>query len=196
MQSSNHLPFFQELRTRELNGFRVQKRPYLGNLSSDSGGPGTGVVMIEHDGHPSPPLAVSFCKMSRNSHFLAVLDEDGYISFYDTRSKLPSFASCRQNADEARVCDWVAHHNAIFNVCRTKDDTQILTASGDQTIQVWDAEKKICIGVMMEHKGSVKSLCSHPSNPDLVVSGSRDGSFALWDLRCKSSSKSRFGELC
>ncbi|KAL5705563.1 hypothetical protein ACHQM5_023852 [Ranunculus cassubicifolius] len=37
----------------------------------------------------------------------------------------------------------------------------------------------------------VKSLCSHASNTDLIVSGSRDGSFALWDLRCSSSKESR-----
>lgn len=29
---------------------------------------------------------------------------------------------------------------------------------------------------------------------DLLVSGSRDGSFALWDLRCKSDSTNRRGE--
>ncbi|RWR94074.1 denticleless protein isoform X3 [Cinnamomum micranthum f. kanehirae] len=195
MQSSKPPSFFQDLKTRELNGFKVRKRPHFGDLSSDSGGPGTGVVTIEHDGISTPPLSVSFCKSNRNSHFLAVSDEDGYVSFYDTRRKLPALASCGDNA-EARVCDWIAHHNAIFDVCWIKDDTQILTASGDQTIKIWDAEKRKCIGVMMEHTGSVKSLSSHPSNSDLVVSGSRDGSFALWDLRSKFSSTTGCREAC
>lgn len=31
---------------------------------------------------------------------------------------------------------------------------------------------------------------------EIIVSGSRDGSFALWDMRCKSNSKSRHEELC
>ena len=93
-------------------------------------------------------------------------------------------------------------------------------------IKVWDAQEKKCIGVLMGHTGSVKSVCSHPTNSgiffnyinylqkifsffekqncnvnchcssDLVVSGSRDGSFNIWDLRCNNSSKSRNSEVC
>ncbi|RWW26699.1 hypothetical protein GW17_00008903 [Ensete ventricosum] len=105
--------FFGDLRSRELNGFRGQT--------------------------------------SRNSHILAVSDEDGYVSFYDTRRSLPSYASCRERtgflplldavilllfvvAAESRVCEWVAHSNAIFDICWIKDDSQILTASGDQYV--------------------------------------------------------------
>lgn len=76
--------FFGDLRSRELNGFRgspsrnlfhflnyrslilpyvVRKRPHLGELTSDANGPGTGVLAIEHDGSPSPPTAISFCKV-------------------------------------------------------------------------------------------------------------------------------------
>ncbi|KAL1075863.1 hypothetical protein V6Z11_D11G393900 [Gossypium hirsutum] len=44
--------------------------------------------------------------------------------------------------------------------------------------------------------GSVKCLGSHPTISDLVLSGSRDGSFAIWDLRCKRNSKSRCDEVC
>ncbi|XP_068637687.1 uncharacterized protein [Aristolochia californica] len=134
--------------------------------------------------------------INRNSHILAVSDEDGYISFYDTRRKLSSLAHGLENSAKARVCHWVAHHNAVFDMCWNKDDTQILTTSGDQTIKIWNVESSKCLGALIGHTGSVKSICSHPSNPDLFVSGSRDGSFALWDLRCKSSSRSRQGEAC
>nr|GMC99442.1 denticleless protein homolog A-like [Ipomoea batatas] len=44
---------------------------------------------------------------------------------------------------------------------------------------------------MMGHTGSVKSICVHPTNHNVIVSGSRDGSFALWDLRCNNSSGQR-----
>ncbi|PPD84781.1 hypothetical protein GOBAR_DD18276 [Gossypium barbadense] len=44
--------------------------------------------------------------------------------------------------------------------------------------------------------GNVKCLGSHPTNYDLVRSGSKDGSFAIWGLRCKSNSKSRCDEVC
>ncbi|XP_059451950.1 uncharacterized protein LOC132182663 [Corylus avellana] len=193
MESSNPQSFFQNIRSRELNGFRVRKRPYISDAASDI--TEIGAVAVEHCGDETPPLAISFCKTSKNSHILAVSDEDGYVSLFDTRRKFQSSASQRENAEKARVCDWVAHHNAVFDLCWTKDDTQILTASGDQTMKVWDVQEMKCIGVLTGHRGSVKSMYSHPTNPDIIVSGSRDGSFALWDLRCNSSSKSGYGEL-
>ncbi|KAE8728248.1 Uridylate kinase [Hibiscus syriacus] len=98
--------------------------------------------------------------------------------------------------EKARISEWVAHENAIFDVCWMKDDSYILTASGDQTIKVWDAQEKKCTGVLMLHTGSVKCLSSHSTNSDLVVSGSRDESFAVWDLRCKINSRSRSDEVC
>ncbi|KAB2619772.1 denticleless protein-like protein [Pyrus ussuriensis x Pyrus communis] len=70
-----------------------------------------------------------------------------------------------------------------------------MTASGDQTIKVWDIQEKKCTALLMGHTGSVKSLCPHPTNPEVIVSGSRDGSFALWDMRCNSSSKNMQGEV-
>ncbi|KAG0493010.1 hypothetical protein HPP92_006408 [Vanilla planifolia] len=188
-RSSPSSSFFGELRKRELIGFKVRQRPYLGNLSSESGG-----FTIEHESSPSPPLALSFCKTSGRSHILAVSDEEGYLSFFDTAKSGPFHSSSWDNNAEARLSEWVAHENAIFDISWIKDDTQILTASGDQTIKIWDAERKKCIGVLTGHTGSVKSLSSHSSNSDLFVSGSRDGSFALWDLRCKSGSVNNHGE--
>ncbi|KAI8020158.1 Coatomer subunit beta' [Camellia lanceoleosa] len=59
-------------------------------------------------------------------------------------------------------------------------------------IKVWDTQENKCIAALLGHRGSVKSICSHPTNPDLVVSGARDGSFMLWYLRC---SRGRNGKL-
>ncbi|KAG9449780.1 hypothetical protein H6P81_009745 [Aristolochia fimbriata] len=196
MQGFDRSSFFQDLRNRELNGLRVRKRYYTDSLSPDSGSPCAGILNVEHDGATSPPLAVSFGKIDRSNHILAVSDEDGYISFYDTRRKLSSVAYGLETSAKARVSFWVAHQNAVFDICWNKDDAQILTASGDQTIKIWNVERSKCLGALVGHTGSIKSVCSHPSNSDLVVSGSRDGSFALWDLRCKSSSRSRPGEVC
>ncbi|CAN1321964.1 Denticleless protein homolog [Linum perenne] len=178
--------FFQDLRSRELNGFRVRKRPYSedSQLQFDL----VGEIAVEHNIEDTPPLAVSYCKTAKNAHILAVSDEDGYLSLFDTRRKV--------GTEKARIIEWEAHQNAIFDVHWIKDDTNILTASGDQSIQLWDVEKKKCKGVLTGHTGSVKSLCSHPTNSDLLVSGSRDGSFALWDLRCQNTSTRRSTEIC
>ncbi|TQE03022.1 hypothetical protein C1H46_011386 [Malus baccata] len=114
-------------------------------------------------------MAISFGKSWKSSHIIAMSDEDGYLSLFDTRRKFCASVSHQENADKIKVCDWVAHHNTVFDICWIKDDTQIMTASGDQTIKVWDIQEKKCTAVLMGHTGSVKSLCPHPTNP--VVTG-------------------------
>ncbi|GJM96294.1 hypothetical protein PR202_ga13116 [Eleusine coracana subsp. coracana] len=190
--------FFGGLCSRELGGAGDSSRaaprlPYLADLSSDPGGRGGGVIAVEHSGDPAIPFAISFGK---TCNLLAVADEDGYVGLYDTRRRLPSSTSSLEKSAETRVSDWVAHNNAIFDVCWIKDGSQILTASGDQTVKIWSVGNRKCIGVLSGHTGSVKSLSCHSSNPELIVSGSRDGSFALWDLRCDPKSPNRRGETC
>ncbi|GJN23643.1 hypothetical protein PR202_gb11308 [Eleusine coracana subsp. coracana] len=190
--------FFGGLCSRELGGAGDSSRaaprlPYLADLSSDPGGRGGGVIAVEHSGDPAIPFAISFGK---TCNLLAVADEDGYVGLYDTRRRLPSSTSSLEKSAETRVSDWVAHNNAIFDVCWIKDGSQILTASGDQTVKIWSVGNRKCIGVLSGHTGSVKSLACHSSNPELIVSGSRDGSFALWDLRCDPKSPNRQGETC
>ncbi|KAM1511661.1 hypothetical protein ACFX1Z_023317 [Malus domestica] len=190
MEISKPQSFFQDIRSRELHGFRARKRPYVNGLASDFYE--IGAIAAEHNG---PPMAISFGKTWKSSHIVAMSDEDGYLSLFDTHRKFSASASHQENADKTKVCDWVAHHNTVFDICWIKDDTQIMTASGDQTIKVWDIQEKKCTAVLMGHTGSVKSLCPHPTNPEVIVSGSRDGSFALWDMRCNSSSKTMQGEV-
>ncbi|KAA0057260.1 denticleless protein-like protein [Cucumis melo var. makuwa] len=195
MQTSRSPSFFQDLSSRELNGFRVRKRPRFSAdiaLSFKE----VGAMSVEHDGDQTPPLAVSFCKTLNNSHIFALSDEDGYVSLFNTRSRFSLFSSHEENTEKSRVSEWEAHRNAVFDVCWIKDDTQMITASGDQSMKLWDVQEMECIGILRGHKGSVKSISSHPTNHDLIVSGSRDGSFALWDLRTPSCSKVGSEELC
>ncbi|RDX90194.1 Denticleless protein-like protein, partial [Mucuna pruriens] len=188
----------------------VRKRPRMDGFVH--GFNETGAVAIQHFVEDTIPLALSFCETIKFSHILAVSDEDGYVNLFDTRRKFPVTATLEENAEKAKICNWVSHHNAVFDICWIKEDTQILTASGDQTIKLWDVQGQKCLGVLTGHTGSVKSLCSHPTNAgdsdvlainirfiskfsDIIVSGSRDGSFRIWDLRCKSTAKSWRGEV-
>ncbi|EER91037.1 hypothetical protein BDA96_01G132100 [Sorghum bicolor] len=193
--------FFGGLRARELGGASGCSRamaglPYLADLSSDPGGRGGGVIAVDHSGDAAIPFAISFGKTAQTCNLLAVADEDGYVGLYDTRRRLPSASSSIEKSAETRVSDWVAHNNAIFDVCWIKEGSQMLTASGDQTVKIWSVGNRKCIGVLSGHTGSVKSLSCHSSNPELIVSGSRDGSFALWDLRCDPKSPNSHGETC
>ncbi|KAK9673865.1 hypothetical protein RND81_12G194600 [Saponaria officinalis] len=177
------------IKSTELHGFKGRKRPVFTFSSSfdcrDDKPSCSFGVSSSHDGFPTPPLALSFAKTIENAHILGVTDEEGYVKLYDTRSKLKQSATHQENADDAIVSGWRVHNNSVYDLCWTKDDATVLTASADHTVKVWDVEQKECIGMLKGHTGSVKSVCSHPSNFDVIVSGSRDGSFALWDLRCK-----------
>ncbi|GFY87221.1 transducin/WD40 repeat-like superfamily protein [Actinidia rufa] len=184
MESSRSRSFFQDIRSREVNGFRVRKRPYPDNELSKFGQIG-GAVSMEHSGIYTPPMALSFCKTSKKSHIVAVSDEDGYISLYNTRFKFTSSSTYQENAGMINSMNLFQNFDSILPFYDFQaDDTNILTASGDQSIKLWDALEKKCIATLMGHTGTVKSVCCHPTNSDLIVSGSRDGSFALWDLRC------------
>ncbi|KAK7266011.1 hypothetical protein RIF29_18650 [Crotalaria pallida] len=150
-------------------------------------------MAVQHNGEDSIPLSLSFCKTSKFSHILALSDEDGYLNLFDTRRRFTGTTSFEENAEKSKICEWATHFNAVFDVCWIKEDTQILTASVDHTMKVWDVQEKKCIGMLIGHSGSVKSMSSHPTNADIIVSGSRDGSFRLWDLRCRPAAN-RFGE--
>ncbi|XWS30392.1 hypothetical protein CRYUN_Cryun24cG0113500 [Craigia yunnanensis] len=97
--------------------FSVRKRPFIDELALDF----TEIGAIENNALGTPTLAISFCKASKNSHIFAVSDEAGYVNLFDSRRKLSSVASHQENAEKARISDWLAHQNAIFDVCWIKD---------------------------------------------------------------------------
>ncbi|KAG0603589.1 hypothetical protein M758_10G105300 [Ceratodon purpureus] len=178
---------FHALSMREVRPCKVRGRPNMGGLSSEGGSSGSGVLSVESNGISAPPLAVSYGKKKGDGHLLAVADEEGFVSIFNTRLALPTFMTTQFNTEKSKWKSWMAHTNAIFDICWIQEDTRMLTASGDQTIRLWDVESHAAMGVMRGHSGSVKSLCAHPSNAELFASGSRDGSVALWDLRTSTS---------
>jgi WD40 repeat protein len=67
-----------------------------------------------------------------------------------------------------------------------QDDHEMLTASGDQSIILWNTMYATQLGAFVGHSGSVKSIAVCPSSEDVFASGSRDGSVCLWDSRAPS----------
>eukprot|EP00250_Pteridium_aquilinum_P025937 c31928_g1_i1 orf=3-488(-) len=162
MQLSNKSAIFTAIKSRELHSHKVSTRPSVANMTADGACSGSGVLMVEPNGSPAPPLAISFGKTVKHSHLLAVSDEEGFVSIFDTFRKLPSSLNAPLLTGSARKELWLAHSNAVFDICWVQDDRHMLTASGDQTVRLWDIEARAGLGVMKGHSGSVKSLCAHP----------------------------------
>jgi WD40 repeat protein len=85
------------------------------------------------------------------------------------------------------VAAFRAHENAIFDVAWMtgyKGDFNIVTASGDRTVAIWDVEtlKRQC--VIACHEQSLRTVCAHPDVPGLLATGGRDGKICIHDHRC------------
>ncbi|KAF9171536.1 hypothetical protein BGX21_007820 [Mortierella sp. AD011] len=109
---------------------------------------------------------------------LAVGDEDGTIHIVDTR---------RDNTHPEQTVQILAHHNAIFDLCWTRDDSKIISVSGDQSARLNDVETKTCLGTFTGHTGSIKSVSLKSGDDNIFATAARDGSILIWDVRCSST---------
>ncbi|KAJ3024065.1 hypothetical protein HKX48_007245 [Thoreauomyces humboldtii] len=134
---------------------------------------------ISEDTSYIPPFACAFANTSKHGHKLAVADEEGIIGIIDTNK------DNRWEAEHARP-QWLAHVNAIFDICWTSDDRQIASAAGDQTVRIWDVETARCTAIFQGHNCSIKSVANHPSNPHIFATAARDGRIMTWDTRSAS----------
>lgn len=76
----------------------------------------------------------------------------------------------------------------------TRGDAAMLTASGDQSIRMFDTAYAEPVGTFIGHEGSVKTIAvSKNNNGDVFASGARDGVLYLWDARSPSQGITRNG---
>jgi len=84
------------------------------------------------------------------------------------------------------IAKLTGHHGAIMDLHWSNDGDYLYTASTDKTLGIWDAEYGVKIKKMKGHQSFVNSCHVARRGPQLVCSGSDDGTVMVWDYRKKS----------
>lgn len=180
------------LRGRELvrHARNTHRRPGISEFVHDARRPGCGIIPIvpPHTGVGSPPFVARFGRCDRGQRLLAIADEEGVVTIVDAAGKLPGLEIDPEFRPEQQ---WIAHENAIFDAAWCHGDGRLLTASGDQSVRLWDVETAVPFRFFRRHNGSVKSVCVRPegggdgdgNGGSVFASCGRDGTIALWDMR-------------
>lgn len=126
--------------------------------------------------HPSPlSNTLTAASSSKHGSLLVAGDENGWMHFlhangpnyeqqWATRTK---FRAHDNAIFDFQWCDpaMQQHSGEITGVDRTGPVADLLiTASGDQTLKVWDVTQLECLYTLRGHKGSIKTVRMQPGN--------------------------------
>jgi WD40 repeat protein/tRNA A-37 threonylcarbamoyl transferase component Bud32 len=84
------------------------------------------------------------------------------------------------NANEFRK-SYRIHEKETYDLCFSPDGLAAATASGDQTVRLWEAATGKVIHTLTGHKGSVLSTAFSPDGQRLA-SGGEDKAIRIWDI--------------
>ncbi|XP_020603449.1 denticleless protein homolog [Orbicella faveolata] len=115
-------------------------------------------------------------------HMLGIADEDGWVQILDSR----------RTGSRSVIKEWNAHENAVFDIAWMEGQEMLVTASGDQTVRMWDVNRDECLAVFKGHSCSVKSVDFREDDIFIFATGARDGNVMVWDMRCNR----RTGRFC
>eukprot|EP00794_Sanderia_malayensis_P012164 gene12164-13419_t len=79
------------------------------------------------------------------------------------------------------------HTGAIMELQYFSDGSTLVSCSTDKTVACWDYETGMRIKRLKGHASFVNSCCPARRGPELIVSGSDDGTIKLWDRRRRNA---------
>lgn len=120
--------------------------------------------------HSSDVHSVTF---SLNGAWLASCSRDGSIRIWElgTRSEIAVLSL----------------PTIPYDIAFNKTNSRIAVACSDNTVQIWDPRKGVCVNTMKGHMGPVYSVAFSPDG-HTVASGSTDQTTRLWDPDASSNS--------
>ncbi|XP_052390972.1 denticleless protein homolog isoform X2 [Carassius gibelio] len=140
-----------------------------------------GYQCARHDEHISygasaaavPPFGCTFSSAPGQQNSLAVANEEGFVTIFNTGEKQSSVLK-----------EWQAHDNAVFDIAWVPGANSLVTASGDQTARLWDVVTGDLLGTFKGHQCSLKSVAFSKQEKAVFSTGGRDGNIMIWDSRC------------
>nr|XP_041571116.1 jouberin isoform X2 [Taeniopygia guttata] len=82
--------------------------------------------------------------------------------------------------------EFYGHLNIVYDLCWSKDNQCLLTASSDGTVRMWKIEMKAASAVrVFPHPSFVYTAKYHPVADSLVVTGCYDSVIRIWDANVK-----------
>uniref|UniRef100_A0A673FS48 Uncharacterized protein n=1 Tax=Sinocyclocheilus rhinocerous TaxID=307959 RepID=A0A673FS48_9TELE len=94
-----------------------------------------------------PPFGCTFSSAPGQQSSLAVANEEGFVTIFNTGEKQSSVLK-----------EWQAHDNAVFDIAWVPGANRLVTASGDQTACLWDVITGDLLGTFKGHHCSLKSV--------------------------------------
>jgi denticleless len=92
------------------------------------------------------------------------------------------------------IATFQALQNGIFALSFSPSDLMLATGSGAQVSEIFDVETGTVLSRLQDHMGTVKTVEFSSFNENIVVTGSRDGSIKIWDLRITGAQNSEDGQ--
>ncbi|KAM0746748.1 WD40 repeat-like protein [Meredithblackwellia eburnea MCA 4105] len=157
---------------------QVSMKPILRDMVSNNETQVFRCPSLHHYRNFAPPFALAFSHDAKQGgkQIFAVADEEGSITFIDAARE-------SQWDPDYSPKSFRAHNNAIFDLAWSNDDTLLATASGDQTVKLYDTATQVCISTFVGHTCTIKNVAWDPFDPHMLSTASRDGTIHVWDSR-------------
>lgn len=115
------------------------------------------------------------CKFHPNGSTLASAGFDRLILLWSVYGDCDNYATLK------------GHSGAVMELHYNTDGSMLFSASTDKTVAVWDSETGERVKRLKGHTSFVNSCYPARRGPQLVCTGSDDGTVKLWDIRKKAA---------